>query len=427
MKKIVFLILSISYFQLYSQDTLQIMQYNLLNYGNNTGYCNSSNNNVNTKNAHLRNIIEYVKPDIFTVNELSDDISYHEMILNQVLNVNGESRYRKAVSFNFAESYLVNQMFYNRKKLALYKQDVVIANYRDIDVYTLYYKAGDLAQTHDTIFLTCFVAHLKAGHDESDAAARAGMVTNAMSYIRIHDLPENLLFMGDFNLYTSSEQAYVNLTYTYNGARYFYDPVNREGNWNNNSAFKDVHTQSTHSEFGDCFSSGGLDDRFDFILASSSVLNGNNSVQMIEGSYHALGNDGQHFNKSINDEPENTSAPSEIIDALYGMSDHLPVLTQLKVDATLGVDAKPQNITAVRFTNPNNGRFNLDIALENPSDINLAIYDLFGNLQYQKQIPKSQNFIHQEMHLTFLANGNYLLVLEDEKGNRSTKKIFIKK
>lgn len=427
MKKIVFLILSISYFQLYSQDTLQIMQYNLLNYGNNTGYCNSSNNNVNTKNAHLRNIIEYVKPDIFTVNELSDDISYHEMILNQVLNVNGESRYRKAVSFNFAESYLVNQMFYNRKKLALYKQDVVIANYRDIDVYTLYYKAGDLAQTHDTIFLTCFVAHLKAGHDESDAAARAGMVTNAMSYIRIHDLPENLLFMGDFNLYTSSEQAYVNLTYTYNGARYFYDPVNREGNWNNNSAFKDVHTQSTHSEFGDCFSSGGLDDRFDFILASSSVLNGNNSVQMIEGSYHALGNDGQHFNKSINDEPENTSAPSEIIDALYGMSDHLPVLTQLKVDATLGVDAKPQNITAVRFTNPNNGRFNLDIALENPSDINLAIYDLFGNLQYQKQIPKSQNFIHQEMNLTFLANGNYLLVLEDEKGNRSTKKIFIKK
>ena len=32
-------------------ETLKVMQYNLLNYGNNTGYCTESNNNINNKNG----------------------------------------------------------------------------------------------------------------------------------------------------------------------------------------------------------------------------------------------------------------------------------------------------------------------------------------------------------------------------------------
>jgi endonuclease/exonuclease/phosphatase family metal-dependent hydrolase len=403
------------------------MQYNLLNYGNYFGDCTTSSNNVNSKNAHLRNIIDYVKPDIFTVNELSDDISYHQMILNQVLNIDGENKYRKAVSFNYADSYIVNMLYYNSEKLALYKQDVVLASYRDIDAYTLYYKAADLAQTRDTIFLTCFVAHLKAGNSESDATSRAGMVANVISYIRTHDLSENLLFMGDFNLYTSSEQAYINMTYTYNGIRYFYDPLNREGNWNNNSSFSDVHTQSTHGNNVDCFSSGGLDDRFDFIMATEAVLEGSHGIKMVPGSYQALGNDNQHFNKSITDDPLNTSAPSDIIEALYGMSDHLPVLTKLEFDAALGLDDQNSNITAIRFANPNSGHFSFEIALEKPDQITIEIFDLFGRPHFYRSYPKKQIFISDQLNIDYLASGTYLLVVSDEEGNRNTKKFFIKK
>lgn len=211
------------------------------------------------------------------------------------------------------------------------------------------------------------------------------MVANAMSYIRNHGLSDNLLFMGDLNLSRSSEQAYINLTYTYDGERYFYDPINREGNWNNNSSFKDVHTQSTHSGNTDCFSSGGLDDRFDFIMSSSSILNGENGIQMIDGSYKALGNDGQHYNKSITDAPTNNSAPSDIINALYGMSDHLPVLAKLKVDATLSINEVPNNIVAVKFPNPNTGRFDLEISLKDtrifkyPFLICLGDYNIISN------------------------------------------------
>jgi hypothetical protein len=253
------------------------------------------------------------------------------------------------------------------------------------------------------------------------------MVANVISYIRTHDLSENLLFMGDFNLYTSSEQAYINMTYTYNGIRYFYDPLNREGNWNNNSSFSDVHTQSTHGNNVDCFSSGGLDDRFDFIMATEAVLEGSHGIKMVPGSYQALGNDNQHFNKSITDDPLNTSAPSDIIEALYGMSDHLPVLTKLEFDAALGLDDQNSNITAIRFANPNSGHFSFEIALEKPDQITIEIFDLFGRPHFYRSYPKKQIFISDQLNIDYLASGTYLLVVSDEEGNRNTKKFFIKK
>jgi exonuclease III len=347
------------------------------------------------------------------------------MILDQVLNTNGVSKYRKAVSFNFANSYIVNQMYYNSEKLALYEQDVVRTIYRDIDVYTLYYKAGDLGETHDTIFLSCFVAHLKAGQDNSDANSRAEMVTDAMDYIRTNDLSDNLLFMGDLNLYTSSEEAYSKLTDTYSGERYFYDPIDREGNWNNNSSYKDVHTQSTHANNVDCFSYGGLDDRFDFILASSDILSGNSGAQMINNSYEALGNDGQHFNKRITDSPTNTSAPADIINALYGMSDHLPVLAKIKVDASLSIKEWNNPIAAIKFKNPNKGSFNLQINLEEVQTIKISVFDLFGKLRFQNIIEKGSLSIQEQLNLEYLSEGTYLLCIEDELGNRSTRKFFI--
>jgi endonuclease/exonuclease/phosphatase family metal-dependent hydrolase len=410
-----------------AQDSLQIMQYNLLNYGNYWSDCTTTSNNVSTKNIHLKKIIKYVKPDIFTVNELSENTSYHQMILDQVMNTDGVNYYRKAVSYNYADSYLVNMIFYNSNKLALYKQDVVHSQVRDIDVYTLYYKAADLAQTHDTAFLCCFVAHLKAGNSPSNASARAGMVSTAMTYIRTHELPANMLFMGDFNLYTSEEQAYQNFIYSYNGTRYFYDPLNREGHWNNNSSFKDIHTQSTHAANVDCFSYGGLDDRFDFILASESMLSGSEHMKLLTNTYHVLGNDGQHFNKGIIDSPTNTSAPSDIINALYNMSDHMPVLTKILVDASLGVHENKTAITAIQFKNPTTENFHFTLRLEKAQAIKMQIYNIFGHLVTEKNLDNNAEVIHEDISLRGLSNGAYVLKFVDEKGNSVSRKFILKK
>ena len=65
-------------FGLQAQDTLTVMQYNLLYYGEITGFCNNSNNSLEMKDPHLRNILDFVKPDIFTVNEMSQNESIHQ-------------------------------------------------------------------------------------------------------------------------------------------------------------------------------------------------------------------------------------------------------------------------------------------------------------------------------------------------------------
>ena len=423
---IILILLSLSY-SIFAQDTLQVMQYNLLNYGNYWNDCTTSTNNVNTKNVHLKTIIKYVNPDIFTVNELSETTSYHQMILNEVLNTDGVNKYRKAVSFNYANSFLVNMLYYNQEKLTLYSQDVVHSAVRDIDVFTLYYNSAGLGQGSDTIFITCLVAHLKAGNSDNDASSRASMVSTAMTYIRTHDLPENMLFMGDLNVYTHNEQAYINLLYNYSGTQYFFDPIDRPGDWNNNYSFKDVHTQSTHSQNTACFSHGGMDDRFDFILASGPLLQGNNGMKFLVNTYEALGNDGQHYNKSVNSSPTNTSAPSSVINALYNMSDHLPVLSKLKVDATLGLEENLSSISSLRFENPSIGDMQLKIQMRTAQNIKIEIYNSFGQLVLVQHHKDRGVSLSISLSLSHLSNGMYVLKVGDNENLSLSRKFILKK
>jgi len=87
MKKIILIIaLSLLYLIVYSQDTIKVMSYNLLNYGNYTSYCTTSNNNVSEKNEYLKTIIDYALPDILGVVEISPEDTYIEGFKNNVLN-----------------------------------------------------------------------------------------------------------------------------------------------------------------------------------------------------------------------------------------------------------------------------------------------------------------------------------------------------
>ena len=139
--------------------------------------------------------------------------------------------------------------------------------------------------------------------------------------------------MGDFNFYRSSEAGFQTLTSASAGSVYqFQDPINRVGSWTGNASFADVHTQCPRTDNnGGCYSGGGLDDRFDFILMNRHLLNDSAGIRFIPGSYKVPGNDGQHFNSSINSSPVNTSAPAAVISALYLASDHLPVQADLRV------------------------------------------------------------------------------------------------
>ena len=55
MKKIIFLTILLLSIKAYAADTLRVMQYNILAYGNYTSYCTTNNNNINISNNNNNN------------------------------------------------------------------------------------------------------------------------------------------------------------------------------------------------------------------------------------------------------------------------------------------------------------------------------------------------------------------------------------
>jgi hypothetical protein len=415
-----FIILLFS-FTLYSQDTLTLMHYNLLNFGNNYGGCTESNNSYIDKTGYLKTIVNYVKPDILTVNEINESFLYHDYILNNALNVNGIDYYQRGNPPNYSNSYIINQIFYNSEKLTMISNLAIETNYRDIDIFRL--KVGQTV-TVDPVYINCVVAHLKAGNETSDENERANETSKLMNYLNNANAAGNYTMSGDFNLYTASEQAFQNLLFFSNTDIRFYDPINMIGEWNNNQYFAAVHTQSTHYSSNNCFSSGGLDDRFDFFLASDEIILGTDYMKYLPGSYKALGQDGEHFNNSLTSSPQNNSVPEDVLYSLYNMSDHLPVIMQVLVGDNLGVQKIKAEDFTISMQNPVQNKINLIVSARKPIEINIHIHNLQGQLVFSNSYLVNESTFSIQIPYNQAPSGIYLMRIGEDKGNFTTWKII---
>lgn len=364
-------------------DTLKFMTYNLLNYRNNTNQCNNSTNNASDKEAALRTLFLYYKPDVLVCNEIaaSPQNSY-AFIQDNVLNVNADTAYRSANYSNNSFSSLVNMLYYNSDKVGLLRQEAVTRDgsnqflVRVIDIYHMYYKDPNLSATSDTVFFTVIAAHLKAGNSSSDAADRSAAAAALMNYLSNNTIRGNVLLMGDLNVYTDQEGAMQNLTSFSDQSVRFYDPINQLGNWSSNNTYRFYHTQSTRSSNtnGGCFSGGGSDDRFDFILAQFPVLAPTNKFRYIDNSYRALGQDGTHYNQELN--VNNNSLPTVIAQAIYDISDHLPVKMEVEVDRLIGVGTP--ELEKLNISHPTLVSNNLTVHHQNLAQGQFVLYSLSG-------------------------------------------------
>ena len=330
-------IILLSCLALDAQETVTVMQYNLLEYGNyQSGFaeCYETNNNTQRKDECVRTLMDYVKPDILTVCEFGAT----QALLDGFMRHNLPDYWKSDNIINYAHSNIINHIFYDSRKMELKKHVALRTNPRDTDVYELYMKTSSLA-AGDTIKLVCIVAHPKAGMNYQ--AERRALMQVAMDYVSQHYANENVLIMGDFNMYKASETGYQLLTRTYSNPNVlFVDPLANSGGvgeWNNNLQFASFHTQSTRRYSDECFSSGGLDDRFDFILMSDEIYMGFNRIKYLNNSFVAVGNDGRHFDQSV-DQNGNDAVPPVVAEALFDGSDHLPVTMKLSVFAHLDVD-----------------------------------------------------------------------------------------
>jgi hypothetical protein len=305
-------------------DTISIVSYNVLNFPDGRDDC-GSNTVVPDRQDTLRKVLQYLGPDIFVACEVQTTAGANS-ILNNSLNVFGATNFAMA-SF-FEDGFLNNSMYYNTDKLTLKRQDRIETTPRAIDHYVLYANDPNLGVYYDTTFIEVYMSHLKAGSGGSNQQIRADQTEMLMDFIATRPLNSNHFFCGDLNVYTSSEGGYQNLI---TGPLALVDPINSPGSWNNNGSFAEVHTQSTRTSLNyDCGSKGGLDDRFDQILVSQNVMSGADSLRYLENSYDAVGNDGNHFNSNLLS-GSNSQYPDSVINALYYMSDHLPVILKAVV------------------------------------------------------------------------------------------------
>lgn len=420
-------LIGISYGQI---ETASIMQYNLMNYRNNAPGCNNSNNDPTKKEAYFKTIAKHVKPDIICLNEIGNSFTNANDLVTKSLNTDGVTKYQQCNFSATPGSSLTNMLIYNQEKFGLHKQDKIekapdnSSIVRLIDVYYLYFKDPNLSQTKDTTFLVFFVGHFKAGTGSFNRTSREKAAKAVIQYINNNDVKHNYFLAGDFNIYGASEPAYQELTVTPDANTRLYDPLTAPGEWNNNSNFAFLHTQSTRTSSG-CFSGGGMDDRFDFILMSKSIKDKLHRVEYIKNSYRAVGQDGNRFNGSVSF-PTNSSEPSKVIDALYNLSDHLPTVMNISITLT-----KPNSIADrsqkfdLYINNPVSETLKIRLETNKNEQIKGEIYSITGKIVKTFSLNEHNDSFYKNINTNDLPKGIYILKLKSDSGFETARKLLL--
>ena len=393
---------------MFSQETFKIMFYNLLNYPLQD----------ETKIQDLDVILNDYKPDLFMVCELNNQTGADNILRSlQYINPNYSSAtfVTNSSDDNIGDQNdLQNFIYFDSSKFILENQTQVQTIYRDFNHYT--FKLNTIDQVSNPIFIHAFVCHLKASRDDPNPALREQMVDDLISYLSTFPSNEYVILGGDLNVYTNTEPAFIELTDVTNNIT-FVDPANRVGNWHTNITFLDVFTQSTRTQPDLGGATGGFDDRFDFILTSENMLS-NPDIFYVNNSYQAYGNNNNIncYNQEINTSNcDGANFDLTIRNALYNMSDHLPVTLQLQTNETLS--ANNFNLKQTFSIKGSNIVTNKLLIQINPllfKSNYLTIYNTLG----QKIISvKAQNINLLQLNVSNLTNGVYYVVASNNDLN----------
>ena len=300
-------------------SNVRIMTYNVLNY-----------QDENEREDDYVLILDFVQPDLIIAQEIVGQSGYSNF-KSDVLDIIDSDHWSGAPFTNQSAQQDI-ALYYRDDIFSFISTNVVYSaqssGTRDVIEWVMLHSSSGIE-------FNIYGVHLKASSGTSNANERLQETTILRNYLNDHSSDSYFIVGGDFNIYSnnsSSEPAFDMLTASSddNDGRLF-DPIDRIGHWHNNSSYADVHTQSPRtSNFGGG-ATGGMDDRFDWLFVSQSLLDASSSMHYVDDTYWAFGNDGNHFNDSIND-GNNNSVSDEIADALHDGSDHLPVYMDVWFD-----------------------------------------------------------------------------------------------
>ena len=116
-------------------DTLRVMAYNVLNYGD------GCQGNTTDLNGYLKTIIQYAQPDLLSCEKMyafpttaGNILNLADNITNNVLNSAFANKYAYATPTNNAAANNMATLFYNKQKLTYVKTETLVANITDFDL-----------------------------------------------------------------------------------------------------------------------------------------------------------------------------------------------------------------------------------------------------------------------------------------------------
>ncbi|MGB6268353.1 MAG: T9SS type A sorting domain-containing protein [Olleya sp.] len=406
--KILYLVLLLNFSGALAQDTFKTMFYNLLNF--------PLQEPASQRLNELEIILSDYQPDLFMVCELNNSSGANSILnmMQQSININ----YQMAnFVLNTSDDTIGNQndlqnlIYYDSSKFILESQTEVSTLFRDFNHYVL--KLNTINQATNPIILNVIVCHLKASSGTDNQQLRLQMAQDLTSYLDGFPNSEYFLLAGDFNVYTNSEPAFQEFIDT-NNTITFVDPANRMGSWHNNSNYVDVFTQSTRTATGLGGTTGGFDDRFDFIMTSTSLEN-NAGLQFVPNSYQVFGNNGNVncWNSAINSaDCSGALFSTSIRESLHNFSDHLPVTLNIETNQNfLSVPDVVINKPTFEIIGTNIVSTSIDIKINiQPTfSTNVNIYNALG--QMVTTTPVNDKTINVD--ISYLSEGIYYISLPD--------------
>ncbi len=236
--------------------------------------------------------------------------------------------------------------------------------------------------------ISVYPIHFKAFHDDpANDIRRFNEAVNLTNDIAALPAGRHVVVGADFNIRRSTDPAFALMVGDPFNTGLLRDPINRGGEWFNNIAFRNIHTQDPNN-------ASGMDDRLDQVLLSPSLVDGQGmdyigdyprpwDLRVFEDpnhSYRAWGNDGSSFNTFLRIEGNAMVGPV-IAQALVDMAaggGHLPVFLDLAMPGRL--DAGPSVIELGRV--PFSRAHPFEIAVSNAGDVGLWGAGGISPLQY---------------------------------------------
>lgn len=417
MKKVLLIAMLCAPFLLLSQ--VRVMSYNMLNFP--TG-------NLPGRVDTLQKIVDYYRPHLLMIQELktAEGLADISTMMNTLSYGNfSHSEFVPQQSDQGSPYALQQALVFDQTIFTLKSQSEIITDVRDFNEFELYVNDANLDEGADTTFLYIYVTHLKSSTGSANQAARLAMVEDWLVYMNANrDANDNVILCGDFNIYTRNEDAYQALLSDENTIP-MQDVFYGYGDWpGTNFAHKEILTQSTRqNQIENDGAGGGVDDRFDFILFSPSLVNVANEIHYIEDSYYSLGNTGACYNQSITSCSANNDVPYDVLQAIYFMSDHIPQVCEMQINVIIGLTELEQYGLPIQIIYGHQMSARTFSSLSGKGT--MQIRDVQGRLVQENQIVIGAGNNEFQIDTNALQVGMYVLILETEKGIRTSARFLV--